>query len=271
MLRCENCGHSNNEDISFCVQCGSELFHLLDSANSDIRNTSTDVVNPNDVPEKDIICPKCGENNLMGNSFCISCGNIFKDEEDSKGLKEKLRDKSRDELTSYLTDFAKVKAQMGVRGRPEEKVENSWYQRSLGVIDIAEGPIKWISILKRDRSKDSPPKWWVVMGIPFDGDGSAIQKIGIKTVRKKAFPLFGKVVDVIWKGDDGVSGLINILSQDTAIKELSKKIGNLEIKSQSEGFQGWTLTSDRKFAPTSEDWETIQRIANHILSAPRAF
>ncbi|PZC42782.1 MAG: Double zinc ribbon [Chloroflexi bacterium] len=271
MVRCEKCGHSNNKEISFCVRCGSELSHLLDSPNADIGSPPTDVVNLNDVLEKDIICPKCGENNSMGNSFCISCSNIFKYEEESTGLKEKLRDKSRDELTSYLTDFAKVKAQMGVRGRPEEKVENSWYQRSLGVIDIADGPIKWISILKRDRSKDSPPKWWVVMGIPFDGDGSGIQKIGIKTVRKKAFPLFGKVVDVTWKGDDGVSGLINILSQDTATKELSKKIGNLEIKSQSEEFRGWTLTSDRKFVPTSEGWETIQRIANHILSAPRAF
>ena len=30
----------------------------------------------------------------------------------------------------------------------EEKVENSWYQRSLGVIDISGGAIKWINILK---------------------------------------------------------------------------------------------------------------------------
>ena len=186
------------------------------------------------------------------------------------GMKENFRDKARDELTWNLTNLAGVKAQMSERGRPEEKVENSWYQRSLGVIDITDGPIKWISILKRDRSKDCPPKWWVVMGIPFDGNGSSVQKIGIKTDRKKNFPLFGKIVDVTWKGDDGVSGLINTLSQDVAIKELSKKIGNLEIKSQSDIFQGWTLTSDKKFAPTSQDWEVIQNIAKSILSAPRA-
>ena len=109
------------------------------------------------------------------------------------------------------------------------------------------------------------------MGIPFEGDGTAGQKTSIKTDSRKACPLFGKVVDVTWKGDDGVSGLINTLSQDAATKELSKKIGNLEIKSQSEGFQGWTLTSDKKFAPTSQDWEVIQDIANYFLSAPRAF
>ena len=96
-------------------------------------------------------------------------------------------------------------------------------------------------------------------------------KIKIKTVRKKSFPLFGKVVDVNWEGDDSVSGLINTLSQDTDIKELSKKIGNLEIKSQSEEFQGWTLTSDRRFAPTNQDWAAIETVANYILSAPKAF
>ena len=96
------------------------------------------------------------------------------------------------------------------------------------------------------------------------------QKISIKTDRKKNFPLFGKVVDVTLKGYDGASGLINTLSQDTAIKELSKKIGNLEIKSQSEVFQGWTLTTDKRFAPTKQDWDVIQSIAGKILSAPRA-
>ncbi|MCL0105659.1 hypothetical protein M1N90_02745, partial [Dehalococcoidia bacterium] len=147
----------------------------------------------------------------------------------------------------------------------------SWYQRSLGVIDIADGPIKWINILKKDRSQHSPAKWWIVMGIPNSFEGSAIPKIKIKTVRKKSFPLFGNVVDVNWEGDDSISGLINTLSQDTDIKELSKKIGNLEIKSQSEGFQGWTLTSDKKFTPTNQDWAAIETVANYILSAPKAF
>ena len=186
-------------------------------------------------------------------------------------MKETLRDKTRDELAWNLANFAGVEAHMSDRGRLEEKVENSWYQRSLGVIDIADGPIKWINILKKDRSQKSPAKWWIVMGIPNSFEGSSIPKIKIKTVRKKSFPLFGKVVDVNWEGDDSVSGLINTLSQDTDIKELSKKIGNLEIKSQSEEFQGWTLTSDRRFAPTNQDWAAIETVANYILSAPKAF
>ena len=95
-------------------------------------------------------------------------------------MKEALRDKTRDELAWNLANFAGVKAHMSDRGRQEEKMENSWYQRSLGVIDIADGPIKWINILKKDRSQKSPAKWWIVMGIPNSFEGSSIPKIKIK-------------------------------------------------------------------------------------------
>ncbi len=184
-------------------------------------------------------------------------------------MKERLRDKYRDDL-AYALNSAGVKAEMAERGRAEEKTENSWYQRSLGVIDISGGPIKWINILKKDGSKNSPPKWWVVLGIPDEKLVSTRQETKIKTVRNKNFPLFWKVVDVVWKGSEGSTGLVNKLSADVPIKTLTKGIGNLEIKSQTNGFQGWTLTVDRRFNPTNKDWETIEIIAGYILSSPRS-
>jgi hypothetical protein len=184
-------------------------------------------------------------------------------------MKELLRDKTRDELAWELNNIG-VNSEMAERGGIEEKEENSWYQRSLGVIEITEGPIKWVNILKKDRSKNSPPRWWIVLGIPDDRSISSSQNTKIKTVRKKTFPLFGKIVDVIWKGDEGGTRLINTLSKDVPIKTLAKRIGNLEIKSQTDGFHGWTLTVDRRFFPTYEEWETLVRIADYILTSPRS-
>ena len=160
---------------------------------------------------------------------------------------------------------------MAERGRVEEKVEDSWYQRSLGVIDIPEGSIRWINILKKDQSKDSPPQWWVVMGISAESSMSNHRTVKIKAVRKKSFPLFGEVVDVIWKGNDGGTGLVNMLSNDPSTKTLAERIGNLEIKSQAERFQGWTLTVDRQFSPASPNWATIEKITHYILSSPVRF
>ena len=184
-------------------------------------------------------------------------------------MKERFRDKTRDDLANAL-NLIGVKAEMADRERTEEKVENSWYQRSLGVIDITEGPIRWINILKKDPSKDSPPRWWVVMGIPDDSAVSIRKQIKIKTKRKKSFPLFGKVIDVAWAGKDGGAGLAKTISDDTSTKTLATRIGNLEIKSQAEIFQGWTLTVDKQFSPTRQEWETIEKIADYILSSPRS-
>jgi hypothetical protein len=183
-------------------------------------------------------------------------------------MKEWVRDKSRDELADALNSLG-VKAEIAERGRAEEKVQDSWYRRSLGVIDILEGSIRWINILKKDRSQHSPSQWWVVLGIPDDSLFSSHQTVKIKTVRKKTFPVFGKVADVIWKGYDGTTGLVNTLSKDVSAKTLAKRIGNLEIKSQADRFQGWTLTVDRRFNPTGQDWETVEKIAEYILSSPR--
>ena len=183
-------------------------------------------------------------------------------------MKEQLRDKSRDEL-AYALNSVGVKAEIAERGVVEERAENSWYQRSLGTIDIAKGPIRWINILKKDGGQHNLPKWWVVLGIPDERPISNRQAVNIKTVRNKTFPLFGNVVDVIWKGNDSGTDLVNVLSTDPAIKTLSQRIGNLEIKNHSNEFQGWTLTVDRRFSPTNQDWETLEKVADHILSSPR--
>ena len=57
-------------------------------------------------------------------------------------MKEKFRDKTRDELAWMLKHIG-VKAALVDRGGVQEKAENSWYQRSLGIIEILEGPIKF--------------------------------------------------------------------------------------------------------------------------------
>jgi hypothetical protein len=185
-------------------------------------------------------------------------------------MKDIFRDKTRDKLAQNLNSQG-IRADLAERGRTEEKIENSWYQRSLGIIDVPEGPVRWINILKKDASKNSPPMWWVILCIPDERPLSNHKAVDIKTIRKKSFPFFGKVVDVTWKGSDHHTGLVEVLSNDQAIKDLAKRIGNLTLHSYAKEFQGWTLQVDRRFEPTNEDWVTIQKIANYILSSARMF
>ena len=81
-------------------------------------------------------------------------------------MKERLRDKTRDELTLALNALGIKCHAMAERERPEEKIQDTWMNRSQGIIDVQEGPIRWVNCLKRDGSQYSPPQWWTVFGIP---------------------------------------------------------------------------------------------------------
>ena len=76
-------------------------------------------------------------------------------------MREKFRDKIRDEFTKQLNDIG-VTAIVSDRDRSEEKVGNRMMRRSLGIIDLPneDGPIKWINIIKQDRTDKQPPRWW---------------------------------------------------------------------------------------------------------------
>lgn len=193
-------------------------------------------------------------------------------------MKDRFRDKTRDQLLDTL-NLIGVKAKMTERkgvnlgntlsiSKDLEKIENSWYQRSLGLIEVSEGPIKWINVLKKDGSDKSPPRWWIVMGVEDTRVLSTSRKIQIKTIRKKKFPIFGKVTSVDWRGSDKDTNLAARLSKDEATKLLATRVGNIEIKIQTKEFKGWTITVDRKFNPTIEDWKTLQTVADYLLSAP---
>ena len=59
-------------------------------------------------------------------------------------LRERYRDKSRDELCAHLR-ILEIDAQLAPRGRKEEKIGG---EGSLGLIDIPEGPIRWVNVRK---------------------------------------------------------------------------------------------------------------------------
>ena len=62
-------------------------------------------------------------------------------------MREKLRDKTRDNLAEQLNAIG-INATLSERDRPEEKVGNRLFRRSLGIIDIC---LLYTSPSPRDR------------------------------------------------------------------------------------------------------------------------
>jgi hypothetical protein len=93
----------------------------------------------------------------------------------------------------------------------------------------------------------------VILCIPDERPIPEHQVVNIKTIRKKTFPSFGKVIDVTWKGNDNITGLAHVFSHDVSVKNLAKKIGNLVVHSYAKEFQGGALQVDRRFKPLNQD------------------
>lgn len=180
---------------------------------------------------------------------------------------ERFRDKTRDTLAEALGEIG-VQAEMADRDRPEEVFGKQMFRRSLGLIDIAEGPISWVNVIKQDGSDKSPPQWWFVFGIPDDRKLPKQGDVKLTTLRKKSFPLFGKVLDVSWRGKDKGSGLISVLSEDATVDEMVKRVKDMELLCRPKDFQGWTLRTSKNFELSPADWEALQTIAYYVTITP---
>jgi len=194
---------------------------------------------------------------------------------------EKLRDKTRDKLHKNLLDIG-IDCELSKRGIRADKLQNSWHRKSLGVIKINSSyPIEFINIIKKDRSKDSPPRWWYYFAIPTNLVKSKYwENYGIRSIRKKTFPIFGKVKSIEWKHNTYSQHLASQFTQDSDINSLAINIGNVKIESIDKDFSGYTFSgftieierknwknwgNNRKISLNINQWITLNKIANICL------
>tara|TARA_Y100000814_G_scaffold200279_1_gene147501 strand:- start:720 stop:1616 length:897 start_codon:yes stop_codon:yes gene_type:complete len=149
----------------------------------------------------------------------------------------------------------------------EKTLETSWVTKSIGFVEIIDGPIKWANITYRSGSKNSPPQWKLILGIPDETVPLKHDKVDLRPKRKKTFPLFGKVIDVEWKGNDFGLGLLKIYHEDSFIHDMIIKTGKLKsIETHPNIYQGWTI--DLRYI-NKDLWQLSQIIAQHNLDSHR--
>ena len=61
-------------------------------------------------------------------------------------LREAFREKMRDDFCAGLQQRLGIDAALAPRGRPEEEVKRANRSRSLGLIDITAGQIRWVNV-----------------------------------------------------------------------------------------------------------------------------
>ncbi|MCH2310560.1 MAG: hypothetical protein MK345_05855 [SAR202 cluster bacterium] len=188
-----------------------------------------------------------------------------------KELKNNIRDKSRDNFYQHLMTLG-IDVSLAERGAKEEKLFNPWHRRSLGVINInSDSLISYINIIKRDRSKDTPPRWWYYFGIPSITSKNQNDYIEVKSTRIKSFPVFGKVKSIRWNFNANGKILAGNFTKDSEINSLSMDLGNIKVQSLHENFSGYSIELEfkgiRKKSTTLNinHWNTLNKISKILI------
>ncbi|SVD20032.1 uncharacterized protein METZ01_LOCUS372886, partial [marine metagenome] len=152
-----------------------------------------------------------------------------------------IRDKTRDKLYKILSSIG-LECEMLERGIVEEKLFNPWHRNSLGIIKInSDSHIKYINIIKKWGSKNDPPRWWNYFAVPTPTSNSKEDYTEVKSIRKKSFPIFGKVKFIDWKFNNNGKNLADKFTKDSEINALSMELGNIKVQSLHENFSGYSI------------------------------
>ena len=188
-----------------------------------------------------------------------------------KKLKNNTRDKSRDIFYKHLITLG-IDVSLAERGAKEEKLFNPWHRRSLGIINInSDSLISYVNIIKRDRSKDTPPRWWYYFGIPSKTSENKSDYIEVKSTRIKSFPVFGKVKFIRWDFNANGETLAEKFTKDSEINSLSKDLGDVKVQSLHENFSGYSIELEFKGKGSKSTkldinhWNTLNKIAKIFI------
>ena len=188
-----------------------------------------------------------------------------------KKLKNNTRDKSRDIFYKHLITLG-IDVSLAERGAKEEKLFNPWHRRSLGIINIhSDSLISYVNIIKRDRSKDTPPRWWYYFGIPSKTSENKSDYIEVKSTRIKSFPVFGKVKSIRWDFNANGETLAEKFTKDSEINSLSIDLGDVKVQSLHENFSGYSIELEFKGKGSKSTkldinhWNTLNKIAKIFI------
>ena len=153
---------------------------------------------------------------------------------------------------------------MGVEARLTEHTQPQ--EMKLGrAIDITGSPIRWINI-RFEISSD--PTDTVEYGIP---DSRHIPPIEVHSKWIRTFPVFGRIIDVYWEGNDRGTGIVQLFSSDDTIKTSIKGACEVIIRGCPEQ-SCWLIVQkqDTWNSPLLErhQWRCYEKIAEILLATP---
>lgn len=185
-------------------------------------------------------------------------------------VKEALRDKTSDHIRGHICAGLQkigVDAQMAKQGYLRRDMVRYFGGRSLGVVEIRQGPINWVHVAQFTENRQAGNIYWYYTdyGVPDTRLGPNSPEPRIKSVRIKSFPLIGNVIDLRWKGKDFGLGIIERLNNDVVIKQPIMRSPGVVLRALRD-HNCWLIAVKACDPPSPELWNCYQAIARHLLA-----
>lgn len=198
----------------------------------------------------------------LGVYSVIRSRKVLAAERRQRGIKGKVQDKTRDAVCKSLLKLG-LDVRPARRGRAEEKTGEG----SLGLIDIPGETVEWANV-RRVTTSGSGVSYRTDFGVPDPKLSPDFPDVRIRSVYKKTFPMFGRVIDLHWKGEDFGLGIISRLNSDSSIKE--PILSGTGVIIRSHGRYGcWTISTDTLTIPSPALWSCYRTVALHLLASVR--
>ena len=176
-------------------------------------------------------------------------------------VKDSFREKTRDKVYSALKSIG-VDAKLAGNGRPEENIKCGFGIHSLGIIEIDEGPIRWGNIRINVNETN-----WIDFGVPDPRLNQSEHEVLIQAHFRKTLFGLGRVVDLIWRGEDSSLGIIQRLNDDIPLKNTLMRTNAYDFTVSSYNNPScWIISVSYDIPPTEDLWNCYQSIAKHLLS-----
>ncbi len=128
----------------------------------------------------------------------------------------------------------------------------------IDVIDIPRSPIRCVEVrMLRDYEGVT---YWTEYVVP---DSRHIPEVSFRSMRVRTFPIFGRVIDVRWKGDDRGTGAIGRLTADLELNAAIVSAG-AEIEVGSSPTRGWFITHLSTDAPSAGVFACYEKVARDL-------
>ena len=113
-----------------------------------------------------------------------------------------------------------VDGRLAQRGRLEEKAGPLSGCDSVGLIDVLQGPIRWLNVAACNSPYSSMTGHRILCGVPDSDLTQSLPRAKIRPVLVRQVPIVGKVVALRWKGKDHAKGVMDSLDNDSSLKQL---------------------------------------------------